>query len=547
MSSFKDALMSSQHFTTTEKGAKALATLQPMDMKTESVHGRVAFFFKTVRSLLEDEPQLFKHFQDALNEDALDAMKLLFHLRNCRKADKETAGGKGERELFRLCVKYLKQSGRQRLIDCNIELVPQFGRWDDVLYCGDSGYRHMAQQLLKDYHTTQEEKKSEISLASKWAPRYKTRKVEAGKVIDALNSLLTQQKKTLFGRSVIREAEYRKLLSACTNHLSLLERLMCEKRWDEIDFNQVPSRAMNKYGKNFIKVYNPQKGRKVEEPTSGAFLRHCEERFTKWRNDLKRGVDDQGKKVKINASQVFPHELVYPYLSNEAFDATREAQWAQLEKELTEHQMMDDALYVVDVSGSMSCSIPNSSATAMSVAVALGLLGSRCLKGPFKDLLITFSSEPQIHQVRSQSLFDRVREVVRLVGYSTNLQAVFDLMLKTCTEKKVSVDDVPKKIVLISDMEFDMATNNTQTNFEAIQDKYQKAGYPMPTLVFWNVCSSMQESYPVSAGEHNTVLLSGFSTSMLHSFMRAPDDLTPYKMVRSVIDHAEYNKVCVPE
>lgn len=541
MSSYKDALLSAHKFTTTENGAKSLATLQPMDMKTESVHGRVAFFFKAVRSLLQDEHQLFKHFRDALNEDSLDAMKLLFHLRNCRKATKDTAGGKGERDLFRRCVDYLQKSGRQQLIDCNIKLVPQFGRWDDVLYCGATGYRHMAQQLLQDYQTIQEEKKAEISLASKWAPRFKSHQNEASKVIQALNTLLKERKSTFMGRSSIREAEYRKLLSACTNHFNLLERLMCEKRWEEIDFNQVPSRALHKYGKNHIKA------RKVGDGYPGAFLRHCEDGFTQWQAALKKGVDDQGKKVKINASQVFPHELVFKYLQHLRLDPNIEAQWDQLEKDLTKHQTMNDALYVVDVSGSMDSNIPGSSASCMSVSIAMGLLGSRCLRGPFKDLVVTFSSEPQFHQIKSQSLYDRVKEISQIPwGGSTNLQATFALMLKMCVDKKVSIEDTPKKIIIISDMEFDSATCY-RTNFKALQDQYDKAGYPMPTVVFWNVRSSYQENYPVSAGEHNTVLLSGYSTSMLHSFMRAPNDLTPYKMMRSVIDHAEYNKVCVPE
>jgi hypothetical protein len=283
--SFRQAMADTTAFT--ENGALSLSTTQPVG-QAESVHGRMAFFFKMVRTVTDD--QLFNYLAHSDAESVRDTLVLVFHLRNCRS---KKSGGKGERDLFRRCVEWYKIHGKGDLIQKNLDQVVEFGRWDDVLVC-PGGHAHMARQLLSDYEVVQgwkaagEEQKATrpaITLAAKWAPSacMKNKKSQGQHVpmVAALNEILATQGKTLLERRVIREREYRKMLSLLRDYSTVIERLMCANQWDAIAFNHVPSNAMHLYGKSKISSKRkPQTHKRRRDSTEdkkarpGAFMRH---------------------------------------------------------------------------------------------------------------------------------------------------------------------------------------------------------------------------------------------------------------------------------
>lgn len=595
--SFRDAMMDTDTYT--ENGALSLSTTQPVGM-AERIHGRTAFFFKTVRSLLTNEAQLYKYLELADAENVRDTLVLVFHLRNCRSKN----GGKGERGLFRLCVEWYKSHGKGELLEKNLSSVVEFGRWDDVLIC-PGGYALMAKQLLADYEVVsrwQDDQKVRgtvdaprpvITLASKWAPsacmKNKKSKGKHAPMVTALNDILANSNQRVMGRRVLREREYRKILSLLREHSVVLERLMCQNQWDLVDFNHVPSNAMHLYGKSKITMQGGKSRKRRHDPSEdrpGAFVRHCSDRFTQWREALKTGKmeneDGTVVKVKVNAAQLFPHEVVSRYLVGRAksSDALVESQWSVLESEVKKKGNLSGCLFVADVSGSMEQEAsPGSSTRCMDVAVALSLLGARCSTGQFQNLVMTFSEDPcffdvatgsycperpastslgwSFNPVRSQdveiegdsaSMFAAVTRLSRMDwGGSTNLQAVFDLILTRSQKFKVPESECPKVIVVISDMEFNSCAEKSLTNFEAIQTKYKTAGYKMPTLVFWNVRSSSDtHQFPVSADENGTILLSGYSPSILKELMdEGFTNVTPWKVVRRVIEDPIYANITV--
>ena len=559
----------SQQVALTENGALSLSTTQPVGMD-ESIHGRMAFFFKTVRSLMSDTAQLYKYLSLANSENVRDTLILVFHLRNCRSKN----GGKGERSLFRACVEWYKMNGKEDLLRRNLASVVEFGRWDDVLVC-PGGHDYMARQLLADAAIVRDwkekvESKVEIkeeisapnpiiSLASKWAPsacsKNEKSKDKHVAMVKAINAVLKETGQTLLGRHAIREKEYRQTLSMLRGHLVLVERLMCANQWSRIDFNHVPSNAMHLYGKSVIngaKKSHKKRSRSFSNhgrSLPGAFLRHCPETFPAWRESLKYGKTEDGKVVKVNASQLFPHELVAQYLAhNKQEDALVEAQWKVLEDDVRKKGSLRGCLFVADVSGSMTVEAsPGSSVRCLDVSVALSLLGSRASDGVFKDLVMTFSESPTFFEIKEESMFGAVTSMANMDwGGNTNLEAVFDLILQRGLMYHVPESEMPRAVVIVSDMEFDSACRMS-TNFESIRQKYDSARYKCPTLVFWNVrTSSDVHQFPVSADESGTILLSGYSSSMMKELME--DDITkidPWKVVRKIIDSPMYANIVV--
>ncbi|MGI7299177.1 DUF2828 family protein, partial [Campylobacter coli] len=122
-------------------------------------------------------------------------------------------------------------------------------------------------------------------------------------------------------------------------------------------------------------------------------------------------------------------------------------------------------------------------------------------------------------------------------GCTTDIQKVFDLILDTAVNNFMSQDELPSSLVILSDMEFDRASGD-KTNFEVIKDKFDRNGYNMPELVFWNI-NGRTKNVPVSKNEQGVCLVSGFSPSIVKSFLSG--NLEPEKIMLEIINNQRYD------
>jgi hypothetical protein len=289
--------------------------------------------------------------------------------------------------------------------------------------------------------------------------------------------------------------QYRKTLVNLTN---VVETKMCAKEWDSIEFGKLPSVASARYQK--------------------AFGKNAYESYSAYIQSLVKG------EAKINAGAVYPYDVTKSLTHGNAKVANE--QWKALPNYL--EGANDMILPVVDVSGSMSCSAGGSkTVTCMDVAISLGLYISERNEGPFKDAFITFSNSPQL-QVLSGSLQDRYAQMsCSDWGMSTNLEATFKLILDQATKHKLSQDEMPNKILILSDMEFNQAVRSSSWRNEAdwnptaqqmIEKMYTNAGYKMPQIVYWNI-QSRNGGVPVAFDKAGTALVSGFSPAIMTSLL----------------------------
>ena len=479
--------------TLTEKGALSLET---------TGIARVNLFFKACRGVGEE--QLRELLEAAWVEEPLDCLKLIFNGRDCR-------GGRGERLVFWMAMKWLSEK-EPGVVLANIEVVPEYGRWEDLLgfiefgdVFADRVADLFATQLKLDLELMKEGKP--CSLAAKWAPT-------EGRKHDKKNhaSALIRTKLGCTPR------QYRvRYLTPLRSYLRVVEHYMCAREWCKIDYSKVPSVAMNRLKK--------------------AFAKNDEERFGEWKSALVSGTDP---KVKVNASQVFLHDLVRPYMYVHHKDVVIEKQWEAL---VEEGQALSDSIVLSDVSASMN-------GTPMEVSIALGIFISGMVAEPFKNQVITFHTNPTFFHLTGKSLHAKVKQLAGAPwGGSTNFQAVFDLILSRALgyEGTVKVRDavapemMPKRLFVLSDMQFDVADSggNFMTNFEVIRAKYSSAGYQMPAIVFWNLRGNTYD-FPVNALENGVSMVSGFSQDMLKAVVRGKD-MSPYGTMRAAIDDKRYD------
>lgn len=468
----------------------------------DTVHdARVEFFFKMCRGLNEDS--LCRLAEASWQEDPLDTLKIAFHARDCR-------GGKGERKIFFDFMHWLSGRSIENLL-VNMELIPEYGRWLDLVELAQNEeirqtvWLLLARQLRKDRDAML--RGQPISLAAKWIPS------EGSKWDRKLNACAEIAKVLRISLRDLR----REYLTPLRSYLNVVEKFMCDRRWDMIEYNKVPSVAMHRLRK--------------------AFARNDEERFNEWKRALEEGRPD----AKVNAKVLFPHDLVRSYLGyGPKRDAVTEAQWKVLREETKKLGNFGRSLVVSDVSGSMTCD----NATPLCVSIALGIMISSLTEGPFNNKIITFSEHPTFHDVKGNSLFEQVQNVRNMSwGMNTNFRAVFDLILTKAYENRVPAENMPERIYVLSDMQFDQADNsNFRTNYDMIRQEYARYGYETPEIVFWNLRGNTLD-FPVGdANQQGVAMVSGFTTSILKALMNGRE-LSPVTVLADALDCPRYDPV----
>jgi len=460
-----------------------------MSTNSTSMNLCVDLFFQIGAMRGQDKTRLINSFTKAFGENPLTAMRLLFWARDIR-------GGAGERKIFRDIMEYLANN-RTEVLGKNLHLVSEFGRWDDLLVLVGTPLESQALGLYS------EALNAKNGLAAKWAPRPNVVNSEKKRWATALRKYMGLSPK-----------EYRKLLVENSN---TVEQLMCAREFTMIDYSKLPSKAMSDYMK--------------------AFKKNDLARFEAYLNSVEKG------EVKINAGAVYPYDIVKSLKQGNSKGAN--VQWEALPNYLENSK--ERFLPVVDVSGSMECPAgQNPNVTCMDVSISLGLYISQRNVGPFQDAFVTFSSSPSLQYLKG-SLSERYNQLRRADwAMSTNIQAVFDLILNKAKASKVSEDEMPTMVLILSDMEFDYAggRNWNDTAQQMIERKYTEAGYTMPKIVYWNIQSRGDNNKPVQFDKNGTALVSGFSPALLTNLL-AGKEMTPLAMMMSVIGSERYASVTV--
>ena len=216
-------------------------------------------------------------------------------------------------------------------------------------------------------------------------------------------------------------------------------------------------------------------------------------------------------------------------------------------------------IVTADGSGSM-CTPVSGSMTALEVANSLAIYFSEKLNGPFKDKYITFSEHPQyVDMSNAKSLAEKICIALQHNECAnTNVEAVFDLLLKTACTHQLKQEDIPSNVLIVSDMEWDSCAQSNSGSFstydyntrkyvakqtalfEVLKKRWKATGYKMPKLVFWNV-ASRSGAIPLQQNDMGVALLSGFSTAIAKTAFSSK--LDPYEVLVDALNEPRYDAV----
>jgi len=496
MKTMLNAIKTESNKTYTENGA----------VTNVSTYSDCLDLFATVGALRKaSEQEILDRFIRAYTEDPDKAMKIIFFARDIR-------GGLGERRVFRTVMTYLAAQ-EPASVKKNIEYFGEYGRYDDLLSlmgtpCENDMLAYIAKQFAEDMEALAVGKS--VSLLAKWLPS-----------VNASNADTVVMAKKIARSMKMTDRDYRKAVVELRAKIRIIENNLREKDYT-FDYSKQPSKAMFKY--------------------RAAFMRNDGERYGEFVNKVSKG------EAKLNAKTVMPYELVDPFLTGGWYSGrTFMKDISDEEKNVlnaTWESMPDfggdqNAIAVVDTSGSMYFS---SSPRPASVALSLGLYFAERNKGLFHNHFIEFSHNAKLIELKGDTFADRLRYIASFNEIAdTNIEAVFDLILRAAVKNRIPQDEMPATLYIISDMEFNSCVRNAGlTNFENAKMNYEAHGYKLPNVVFWNV-QSRNRQQPVTMNEQGVALVSGCTPKLFS--MVASGNIDPYSFMMEVVGSERYEKI----
>jgi len=505
------------------------------------------------------------HLEKCWKEDPKKTVAIIFNGR-------DRLNGKKEKKVANDAMLWLRKNKFETYM-CNIKLyVEKYGRWKDMQYISYNlkNIDHkiemniIAQKLIDDKINLDNNKP--VSLCAKWAPSENDRNDKRRQFAKKVASIIYGCKDTY------KMSKYRKqYLVPLRKQIDIVESKMCDNKWELIKYENIPGVASNKLKK--------------------AFIKHDEERYKKYLGDVAANVK------KINVTGILPHELVGVYIkdmekySKDEMCQTTEMQWKAIVENVRKSGNFDNAISIVDVSGSMFNA--NNGSIPAQVAIALGIITALCCKGDFANKIITFSENPQLVDLITANTSEKpkiengdaseaggageadsscvsnnipsLHECIKNItgvnfGFSTDFLKCNQEIINYAIKYNVPQDKMPKKLFVFTDMQFNSAisqslesyesygsfgsfeeyrnsrnnTNALDTVYKSIVKLYEANNYKAPKFIFWNLNSDSKEVFPVNCDTEGTAIVSGFSEQLLKIFMNY-DEFKPEFIVNEIL------------
>ena len=461
-----------------------------------------------LRSRTADE--IIDLFDKAWSENPLLAWKCAFYFRDIR-------GGQGERQTFRTILHYMGEA-HPEVVKKNLANIAFFGRWDDLYVL--VGTR--SEQAMWEFMNNQ----FQLDMVSQ-TPTLLGKWLKSENTSSKISRALGKATRNAFG---LTSKSYRKALALLRTKINIVEKKMCSNNWGSIKYDQVPSRASMIY--------------------RNAFRKHDADRYQAFLDAVEKG------EVEIKTATLYPYDVIRAIDQIGKNDQTLSLQWDNLPDYTNGGE--ESAIVVADTSGSMfgdRWAGRTRTVAPIYVSVSLAMYFAERAKGPFQGHFITFSGKPALQEVIGDNIWRRWKNLSRADWQgNTNLQAVFDLILRTAVQNRLPQEEMVKKIYIISDMEFDSCvtwgsgygyrySKPQLTNFHAIAAKYKSAGYDLPTLVFWNVDARNNQS-PITIDDKGVFLVSGLSPSIFQHLMNS-QCLDAVGMMLEVLNKERYNQITI--
>ncbi|MGG7177631.1 DUF2828 family protein [Clostridium paraputrificum] len=469
--------------------------------------------------LLRDEKkeETIKIFNNAFNEDPIKAMKILFYIR-------DKYNGLGERSTFKIIINYLGRTNNKYLRE-NIDLIPVYGRWDDLYALfntklEDEVIRLFKEQIQKDLNS------DKPSTLCKW--------LKSENATSETTRQLAKRTRILLNLS---SKEYRHLLTKLRSKAETIETYISRGRWGDIQYGNLSAANLKKYHKTF--------------------MRHDKDRYSAFLNlniAKKRNEDLHLNSTKI-VDKYFPYNILERIVNNKIDYTSTDYKeiWSKLPDYLEDQE--GDTLACIGLMGETMKKIKKSPAFYASVSTALYLLENN--KGRYKDYIVTMKPTPNFKRVKGTDIFSRIEEIITYsLNEEVNVESALDLILFAAIKHNISSSDIPKRLFFITDGKCNISLlsikGDKQTpyfinaeEYENIKEKWSLAGYTIPALTFW-IIDGVRENSNVIMDNNSFIIASGYSHNVFISILK--DEYTSTEDLMNIMfNDNRYSNIKIPK
>ena len=156
---------------------------------------------------------------------------------------------------------------------------------------------------------------------------------------------------------------------------------------------------------------------------------------------------------------------------------------------------------------------------------------------------MTFTDKPYFITLNpNDTLRAKVAQVEQTdVGYSTNLEKAFEYILTNATYYQIKNKDMPKALVVISDMEIDSYMSGRGLDFvNEMKERFEDRGYDFPKLILFNV-EARNDTF--LSQSQDVINISGQSVSAFKYLCGALENKTSYDIMLEVLNDKIYDLV----
>lgn len=465
----------------------------------------INFYAKAGFLRYEKDEVIINIFMDAYNENPHQAMKLLFYLR-----DKEK--GLGERRVFRVIIKHLGKMNSSYLAS-NIDLIPVYGRWDDLYSLFDTYLQGEAIGLIRKQISL--DLKADVpSNMCKWLKSENASSKESKDFA----------RKTRIAMD-LSSKEYRNLLTLLRKRVNIVEHEMSNNNWKSIKYGDLNYRIIKRYKK--------------------AFVRHDKKRFL----DYIRVLEEENVEEVKEKSELYPFDII-DGICNGSNDAERK-HLLEMWENIPDYNVKNsgDTLVCPALTKKNIYSKNKEVVFSAGISTALYLLDKN--KDKFKDYILINNPHPNLKRIKSENLIDRINETAKAcVAEEINIESILDIILFAAIKNGLDRDKLPKRILFIFDSHCVLSNRDrkdvkeyllSDSEYRRIKSKWGKSGYEVPKLAFWRIDECNKNAKVLEDGKGFQYAF-GYSDEIFKFFING-EKVTSQSMLEDVINNERYSKV----
>lgn len=386
----------------------------------------------------------------------------------------------------------------------NFDIFISAGSWNDMfeLMRVDLSYQHgqderarvlpwnflmkKIEKYLKDENTA--------NLIKKFLPTIKTVK-KCKTLRNQVNNYIAKYIAHSIFAKLPKEKQYRhyRQLKASGNAHNW-QQLISQQRYDEIDFNTIPGRALMKLANSEFLVNH-----------------NLEDKFSEW-------IVNQ----PIAKFTGYPYELFH----NVKYDWQENLINKQFQTllEVDKSKLSSDFICVVDTSGSMDAEARGVKSRSADVALSMALYCSYRLEGPFNKSWLEFNSDVKAHVFNEDTPYKNYKAASKYeYNGATNFLKVADFFVNAKNGLNIDESQFPKGIICFSDGNFSRESGKFKTDFHQFKDKlstsFSKEFVDNFKIVLWDIPNMFYQfikpTFETLANENNFYYMAGFDPAVV--------------------------------